>query len=258
MCYAEPVNGDIIRKSMLSHFRLKEDSAVGIASVKPTQVTANRDTRVVWGIATMTDIDAEDEVVVAGGAHKDSRFFTLKNVFVDHKYDFGSGIGRLRKHFPTNSPAGEHNGWKIQFDVLPLQNSKFAADVLTFAERDALTFSIGMMGMDYGKTTTSEKAKYKQGSKVPVSIVRAWDWLETSVTLMPCNLRCRQLGYGDHVDIDDGGIKRLDIVDNLLCRGSVDIESADALGFSSMTKRREIHIEDLHKHRIKGTILIDG
>lgn len=242
-------NGDDIRRAIIKNAKVAEDAAIGVVSIAGKNVTADRSNRLIWVTATTTDIDSDQEVVVASGAAKDSRFFTLKNIFVDHKYDQASFVGQMHKTLPRTGPTGEQDGWKVQFKVFPLKASRYADDILTIAEEGALTVSIGMEGFDYGKTTNTEKSKYKNGSKVPVSIVRTWNWLEMSTTMMPANLRCRQIGYGDQIEIDTSTLKRIDIFDDLLVKGKIQIDTADALGFSQLVK--------LHSGKSGGRIDID-
>lgn len=254
------LSGDDIRRGIIKRAGLKDDAAVGTFSPSLRVESVNRSNRIVWVTATTTDIDSDQEVVVASGADPKSRFFSLKNVFVDHHYDTGSFIGKMRKTLPVYGMGGEQNGWKVQFEVYPLTKSEYADDILTIAERNGLTVSIGMQGYDFGKTTNAEKMKYRQGSVVPISIVRTYNWLELSTTMMPANLSCRQIGHGDDLVIGEEAMKRIDLFDNLLCKGEIKRATADALGFSALTQKRATArlATQLHVPKFRGMILVDG
>lgn len=253
------LTGDDIRRAIIKSSSLPQDAAVGVVSMTPTEQRADRAKRLVWVTATTSDIDSDREVVVPGGCDPASRFFSLKSCFVDHKYDHDHFFGKMRKALPKMGAGGEQSGWTVQFEVYPLK-SAYADDILTIAERGELSVSIGLQGLDYGKTTTAEKTKYMQGGAVPTTIVRKWNWLELSSTMMPANLKCRQIGYGEELSIDAATMKRLDIFDNMLVKGEIKRETADAMGFSALTQRRANAqlATQLHLGRGRGIILLDG
>jgi len=253
------LTGDDIRRAIIKSSKLPDDAAIGTLDCKPAEQRADRENRLVWVTATTSDIDSDQEVVVPSGCDPASRFFSLKSCFVDHKYDHDHFFGKMRKAMPKRGASGEQSGWTVQFEVYPLK-SAYADDILTIAERGQLTVSIGLQGLDYGKTTTAEKTKYMQGGAVPTTIVRKWNWLELSSTMMPANLKCRQIGYGEELKIDADTMKRLDIFDNMICKGEIKRETADAMGFSVLTQKRAADrlATQLHLGRGRGIILVDG
>jgi hypothetical protein len=225
---------DGVRNLILKGAGLDTDTPIGTVNASGT-ATADMSKRLVWVTANTTDIDSDREVVVPGGAVPDSRFFSLGNVFIDHKYTGDFIIGRKRKALPRFNTRGEQDAWTVQFHVYPLTKSRYADDILTIAEAGGLTVSVGIQGLDFGKTTNVEKLKYKQADAVPLTIVRTWNWLELSVTFMPANLRCRQMGYGENFgEWSPEVAKCMAITDRLICKGKIQKETADALGFSRL------------------------
>jgi hypothetical protein len=135
--------------------------------------------------ANTAAIDCENEVVVPEGA---SLGYLEKNrkVFFEHRYNYPEDcIGAIRRGYPK-LVDGE---WMVRIGVSRCE----AGDRLL---RDAADFgigvSIGFDALDYGPPTDDEIKRY--GGGVPFrSIVRKWEWIELSVTAMPCNVECQSI-----------------------------------------------------------------
>jgi hypothetical protein len=230
---------------MRKHFALKADAPVGIVSSFGTEQSVNTNSRSLWVTATTSDIDLDKEVVVPVGADT-SYFFRVGSCYIDHQYDFGSCVGKLRSAQPIVS-NGEQTGWKCHIGILPLTKSPYADDVLVMAQNGGVGVSIGFNATDVGKPSVDEMKRYKQGALVPRSIVRSWNWMETSITMMPCNMQALQLGYGQGMEkaakeLDTLIRKRLDSVDNLLTSGRISAQTAEAFGFQRSDRRKETQI----------------
>ena len=224
---------DIISR-MKSHHGLKSDAKVGIVSSfgKGAEVDLKADTRDITAIVNTNDIDLESEVVEASGANP--KFF-LKNrqVFGDHKYEIENGVGVLRKLSPHPSTA-DHRAWKMRIRVNdnPIGN----AVLKIVQETGQIGFSVGFIATDAGQPTDEERVKF--GGDNPENlrtIVRAWDWFETSATLLPCNVSCQSLD-----SVESKSLDMLNAVDNMVVKGLIGRDIASLLG-APITSKRKIY-----------------
>lgn len=252
-------NRDDIRRSIIKYAELPETAAVGVRTSLTKNVTVNRDRRLLTVTATTADVDEDLEVIVPSGCDPGSYWFTTKNIFWDHKHDNASYVARMRKAYPRMT-GGVQDGWTCQVDVLPLAKSMSGDDLMTIAEYGGLFASIELVGIDFGKTTNAEKMKYKQGNKVPMTIVRTWKWVGLTFTMIPANVSCKAVGYADALGYSDGMDKHMEMLDELIVKGRIRRETAEMMGYSDVLQRRarkQLTV-DLQVRRKRGIILIDG
>lgn len=255
------VNKDELRKAIIdSNTQLDQASAVGTWDTRTMPVRVERgDKPIMWINATTKDIDEEGEVIVPGGCDDQSYWFKTGSVFVDHKHDSGSMVGWKRKVIPKME-SGEQYGWAVQIGMMPPGKSPYAEEMVYAAEEGIVYASIEVVGRDMGRTTVDEKKKYRQGLDVPLTIVRTWEWVGLTLTFIPMNTACRQIGYAEPFEIDDATDKRLGTIDNLICKGKIRKEIADRMGFSVFTQRkaqRELLVE-LQRPKMRGMLIVDG
>ena len=172
-----------IRKGInLNGGTLADDAPIGVRSAfaefKDRKETG--DTREVTVIATMDEVDADGEVVLPGGAAKDSYFFRNKRVFVDHYSDTAHYVASMRD--TKIIKMGTRTGWQVRVAFLKGLRNPLADDVWAMCEQDGMGVSIGFMPSDRGDPTGEEGKAYPGADR----ICRAWDWLELSFTPFPC------------------------------------------------------------------------
>lgn len=243
------VNSDIIRRRILDkHPALGKDAAIGVvSSFCQEQSVADRPNGLdITLVATTQDIDLDREVVKPEGADT-SYFFNNRSIFVDHYYDFEHCVGKLRSALPI-SKGGVQTGWRITFHLFPLKKNPFAADIETFARDNALACSIGFNAIDAGKPTAAEVLRFKQGDQTPRSVVRAWEWLELSITMFPCNVMARQVGFSASEEkewVGEVGRKRAEYLRGMLSKGRISEAGAAAFGLKhdpSLQRRRLVFV----------------
>ena len=177
-----------IRERIIEKNLLAKDAAVGVVASNNRDQRVDRPNRDIIVTATTTEIDLSGEVVVAAGANT-SRFFKLRNIFIDHCYDFAHCVGKLRSAKPRMK-GGVQDGWTCRLHIADLPNSPFPNDILALAEAGGIATSIGFEAVNFGVPTDVEAKQYGN----PDSIVRKWNWLELSVTMFPCCLSAQQVG----------------------------------------------------------------
>lgn len=170
--------------------------------------------------ANTDDIDLEDEVVIPDGAAADSYFFRNRKVFLDHSYEYASLVGALRSHALIDRPDGG-KAWRVRIHV---RTSPLGDDILTAADEVGIGTSIGFRALDFGPPTDDERKRYTKGTRGPHGIVRRWEWLEQSLTAMPCNVACQSL-TATAIDAT-----RAAALDRLVTGGLIRRESAYLLG----------------------------
>jgi hypothetical protein len=230
-------NADTIRQRIIEKNGLAKNAEVGVFSSFGKGQTVDMGAREIFVIATTNDIDLEKEVVVPEGANV-APFMRLRNIFVDHEYEFKYCVGKLRNApSPFFGPDGLMKGWKCRLYISDLPNNPYPNDILTLAQDGGICVSVGFGATDAGKPTLAEVKRYSQDGVTPKSIVRAWDWYELSATMFPMNLAAQQVGLattGDTVKSykqDQLLDYRLGVFDNLLCKGKVSRATAEAFGF---------------------------
>lgn len=217
-----------------SHPGVSESDKVGVVSSfgKGAEVDVKSDTRDIIVIANTNDIDLDSEIVVASGA--DPTYF-LKNrqVFADHKYDIENGAGKLRS-LSEHPSKDDHRAWKMRVRINDNPIGNAIMDIVK--ETGQIGVSVGFVATDYGTPTEDERTKY--ASKNPTAlhaIIRAWDWFETSFTLLPCNVSCQSTAMAESKSLD-----MLDAVDRMVTKGLIKRDIAALLGMP-ITKKRVIH-----------------
>lgn len=184
------------------------------------------DTDDILVIANTGDIDLEQERVVPSGA--DPTYFKANGqMFADHQYDIESGAGVLRRIHEYPSPA-DHKAWKLR---VRLRDNKIGKAIRAIVEdTNQIGVSVGFVPLDYGTPTQQEKDAL--GGDF-VSIVRAWEWFETSFTLLPCNVSCQSMVVTEGKSMD-----MVESADRLLGADKIDREAAYSLGMPISVSRR--------------------
>jgi hypothetical protein len=90
--------------------------------------------------------------------------------------------------------------------------------------------SIGYESRDEGKPTDGEKARYAKYGKSLMSVLRKWNWIEQTITAMPCNPDAQSIP-----EIDSG---KAAVIDGLLTKGHIKAASAKLFGFPVKEKRK--------------------
>lgn len=159
-----------------AHNHLGDDDVVGVKAGPAVKLTVDEDTRVFEAIANTGCVDLDDEVVVPEGADL-SYFQKNKTIFYNH--DYAQPIGTMR-HTRLINKGGE----KVWVVGGAMSRTEFANDVLTMMDEGVIRgTSIGFRAKESRRPTEDETAKYGKHR----SIVPEWDWLELSITGMPCN-----------------------------------------------------------------------
>lgn len=178
--------------------RLREKTGsedVGIRGCygSPGMVKSDGGTHDILGIATTNDLDSSREVVLPEGADV-TYFVQNRSVFVDHRYDMASCVGKLR--VPSLRLAknvhGVPYGWEVRIAMSKSANQELVRDCMALAQ-DGIGMSIGFRALDWGAPTADE-AKRFPGAQ---TIIRKWQWLELSLTPFPCNVACRGFAMDD-------------------------------------------------------------
>lgn len=132
-------------------------------------------------IANTADVDLDSEVVVPSGADT-TYFFKNRTIFWNHDYNIP--IARLRY---ASLKGGK---WIVN---MTFGKGEFASEVRSMVEDGVVTgTSVGFIPTLYGRPTPEETKAYGPHE----SIVRAWKWLELSVTPLPCNVEA-MIGAGE-------------------------------------------------------------
>ena len=236
------VSPDLIRRRILDkNPAIGSDAKIGVVSsfCKEQAADDQPNGTDILMVATTSDIDLDSEVVVPEGARTDY-FFQNRSIFVDHMYDFEHCIGKLRSASPIKS-GGVQTGWRVRFHVPPLEKNPDAADIVTFAKDGALSSSIGFTTDDVGPASPEEKARFKQGGKVPQTVVRTWDWLELSVTMFPCNVNAAQVGFSSAEEKEFAGelaAKRMEYLRGMLSKGFISTKTCQLFGLDKYQELR--------------------
>lgn len=204
----------------------RDESAVGV--VAPALVRSRVEDRDIVGLATTDDVDCVGDVVVPSGADL-GYFVKNKAVFADHRYDISSWVGTVRHLAEWPGPGVLQRGWSIRV-AIKRSPSPLVEDILTAAREIGVSFSIGFEPVEWGRPT-AEEAKRWPGAE---NIIRRWNWRETSITAMPCNVSCR----GAAVYAPEKGLG----IAELVRKSRIHPQSARALApYSAAFSRIEAH-----------------
>lgn len=199
---------------------------------KGAEVDLKSDTRDIVVVATTGDIDLEKERVMPGGADQ-TYFKANRQMFADHKYDIESGAGEARSiyAYPNDQDV---KAWKIRCRI---RNNPIGKAIQAIVEdTNQIGVSIGFVPTDYGSPTADEREK--MGGEFG-SIVREWEWFETSFTLLPCNVACQSMAVTEGKSWD-----MVDSADRLLSADKIDREAAYALGMPITATRRMFSVPE--------------
>lgn len=124
-------------------------------------------------IANTADVDLDNEVVVPAGADT-TYFFKNRTIFLDH--DYTKPVARLRY---ASLKGGK---WVVN---MTFGRTPLALEAKANVDDGVVNgSSIGFIPTDYGRPTAEEVKAYGPHE----SIVRTWEWLELSLTGLPCNV----------------------------------------------------------------------
>lgn len=190
--------------------------------------------------ATTDDIDSVFEVVVPEGVSRLSDksktikyFGENKQIFTDHCTGLDDWIGQARAISPLMGDGGRQRGWTVRYQV---RNTQTGNDLLVAVSEGMMPgHSIGFEALDHGPPTEEEVKRFSKGGISPGAVVRAWTWLELSVTAMPCNVAC-QGSLPSSLD-DERSQRSFGLLDNLVTKGRIKRESAYAFGLADARRR---------------------
>lgn len=155
-------------------------------------VVGGAGSRMVRLIATTDDIDLVDEVVVPGGASL-GYFNANRAIFIDHDTSTPARVGVAKSIDPWPTGGRQQRGWVVEVTI---DQTPLGDEVLAKCHAGGMGASIGFRAQDYGSPTYEESTRYTRRGKSPRSIVRTWEWVELSITPMPCNVACRAVAVG--------------------------------------------------------------
>lgn len=191
---------------------------VGRLFESKAEIEPNQNGRMlISAVATTATVDLENEVVVPSGANI-AYFVAARAVYYCHN-TFALPVASLRNL--TMLP--NDGGWRIQASTV---NTEFARDVATCVAEGAINGgSIGFLRIQSGEPTPEEIAKYGPHEY----ITRQWDWLEWSLTPMPCNPDAMVESVGPSKSLPD---EAASAVSRLVARGRISRKSAEAMGLA--------------------------
>jgi hypothetical protein len=200
---------------------------VGVVGGFIEEVESDSEERDIWGIATTNAVDESEEVVLPEGA--DTGYIDKTRIlYVDHRYDMGSVLGKIRVLKPMIA-NGVHTGWDFRAKILTKANPAFGESVFdTIQEMGTIGVSIGFDALDWGSPTPEESKRFPMAR----SIVRKWRFLEISLTAMPCNVTC----YAQAVT--PVAAKSRTRIEDVIRAGSVNTMYTHALGIDSREIKR--------------------
>lgn len=196
---------------------LASDAPVGISFNPLTEVrvkAAERDQPILLtAVATTPRPDMDGEVVVAEGLDP-ATFQKLGSIYYNHDYN-ALPVAALRSIVAIKGGGG----WRVQ---MSMARNQFAQDVATAIEDGAIRgTSIGFRRIDWGEPSAAEVQRYGPHAV----ITRKGEWIELSITPMPCNQDA--LIDRSRSAITDA---TADALDSLAVKGRIARESAYAMG----------------------------
>lgn len=172
-----------ITARMRQKWKLADTEPVGVKAVVPESRFDATNRTLVMTVNT-ADVDLEDEVVLPAGALEQNGgsmhyFMANRKFLLNHDYS-GMAVGALR-----GDPTLKSGGWYCKCVVGKTDDG----DAIVALAEDGIypAASIGFLAMSYGPPTDADMKAYGPHS----SIVKAWHWLETSLTYMPMNVACQ-------------------------------------------------------------------
>lgn len=173
---------------------------LGVSLGKDTRVIEDRGGYEIEGLATYSNLDCDDEVVLSNGLDF-SLFLRYKAIYNDHNYGTRNVVATLRRMNPVKGIGNDVVGWKIRTRLIDTDRFDDSARVLELTRHGAMGFSIGFVPIDRSAPTAEERKKYP-GANL---ITRQAAVFEVSATPMPCNMSCA----GVEVVADEGKAARL-------------------------------------------------
>lgn len=205
-----------IKARIRAHHKLADSTPVGVRGSfgHDVKVDTEKGNRSITLTANTDDIDNDAEVVMPAGA--DLTYFEAnKSIFVDHEYTHDKWVGKMRRLAPVKI-GDEHRAWKV---VMQARRTPLGDEMLTVAREMGIGCSIGFVPEQYGPPQESDPDRYKSAA----SVVRAWKWLELSLTPLPCNVSCQS----DAERVDESKASDLE---RLVTKGLIRRETAAMFG----------------------------
>ena len=247
------MNATTILNRLKQHPGITDDAVVGVVSSfgKDAEIDArdNR-TRDIVATLTTTDIDLDNEILVAKGANHD---YLRENgvMFADHNYSLQDYVGDIRAVTPIYGADKENpRGWRVRFHVCDTLAGESVQKIVE--HRGKIGISIGFVAEDYGPPTNDELKHYTQNGRAPASIVRRFRSFEGSATLLPCNVKCQAVSAeGAKAIFKTGQVQDelLHDVDDLVSKGVITREGAYLLGMPITPKRKVFAVSDPNPRR---------
>lgn len=164
-------------ETLRKRFKIADSEKVGSLESIPAD-SVNTETREITCIATASQLDLDDEVILAEGGDF-SYIRAVKSVFKDHKYDIEDFVGRIRRIDPIRE-GSEIVAWKIRFHCT---RNALGDEILRQAAEDGIFVSIGFKHLAWGPPTPEQQKRWPNA----VNIIDRWLMLELSVTHIPAN-----------------------------------------------------------------------
>ena len=181
-----------VRNNLRSKHKLGAKARVGVKAPIPLEQrfdSANREFVIVVNTA---DVDLEDEVVIPTGCLPEnggSFDYIQRNAKAPWGHDyFGPAVASIRR----TKLVQDKTAWLQRFKV---PNVGMGASILAMAEDGLLpASSVGFRAIDFGALTKEEMEEH---GKAALSIIRIWNWFETSLTHFPMNVFAQAVGLVD-------------------------------------------------------------
>jgi HK97 family phage prohead protease len=212
--------------------KLGPDADVGVRWCPDAKMETNEPERIVNAVANTAGLDLDNEVVLPDGVEMDDRqqpayFKTSRAILLNH--DPNQPVGSMMN-------ARRQNGsWVIQFRMS--DKTQLARDTFGLIIDGVIRgVSIGFQALRAEPPTDEEVETYGPAR----SIVKAWRWLETSVTQIPANPEAWI------TSVKSGEIHPDDDLCRELARrvkvGAIDVRTATALGMPVPKPRRVVFL----------------
>lgn len=198
---------------------LRDGERVAVKGSPIHGTAVDRENRLIKGIVSTTDIDAEGEVVLAQAFDRSYFPDAIKTVYLDHKYVSLPGQGQAGAVGVCRRLTARGNGL---YAATRITERAIGEDLLTAVEEGVIAgLSIGFAVIDVGSPTEAEKALYGPAK----SICRKGRLLEYSFTANPCNPFAKIVGDEYKARLDD-----------LVTKGRIHRASAVAFGLEEAAR----------------------
>lgn len=224
---------DRIRKRMSDLGVIGKDARVGTIGVARTKTHTEAKTngdRNIVSVATTDAVDCDVEIIVPQGIDW-SYYNTNRANFMDHRYDTAYHVGSMRSI--KLEKTGMLTGWVNRSTIFKGMKSSHADDLWTIATTCGIGCSIGYAEPKYRDAQQGDPQHY-DGAE---SIVGSCKGLELSFTAFPCNVGCRS-----GVETDGMDEKVMGMLDSLVTKSQIRLESAVALGFAHNPERTVVGV----------------